>query len=55
MMKRKRINPKFATLFRLGIDSGGKMVAVKPGIRPNTDGPKRMPPKTSPTTLGSLR
>ena len=37
--KRKRQRPILATRLRYGWDSGGKMCAVNPGIRPNAVGP----------------
>jgi hypothetical protein len=52
---RKSIRPMLATKVRLGFASSGKMVSVKPGIRPITDGPSRMPPMTSAITRGWRR
>jgi hypothetical protein len=42
-------------LLRTGIDAAGNMASVKPGIRPITDGPSKIPPSTSPTTRGWRR
>lgn len=50
--KRKRTSPKLATRFKLGRDAVGKMASVKPGIRPRTDGPSRIPAMTSAMTRG---
>lgn len=45
--KRKRTKPMFATRVRFGIDTGGKIAAMKPGIRPMMEGPRTIPPMTS--------
>ena len=45
-------SPRFATSDRFGIDSVGNIASVKPGIRPMTDGPRRIPPMTSAMTRG---
>ncbi len=34
------------------MEAAGKMVSVKPGIRPMTEGPSKMPPMTSAITRG---
>lgn len=46
--------PTLATNVKFGMDSLGKMVFVKFGILPKAVGPKIIPPKTSPITLGCL-
>ena len=52
--KRNRIRPRLAAVFRTGMEAVGKMAAVKPGIRPNTEGPRRIPPMISAMTRGCL-
>ena len=49
---RKRTSPRLAMRLRLGIEAVGKMASVKPGMRPMTDGPSRIPPMTSAITRG---
>jgi len=34
------------------MEAAGKMALVKPGMRPKTEGPRRMPPMTSAMTRG---
>nr|POF24725.1 hypothetical protein CFP56_71700 [Quercus suber] len=53
--KRKSTNPKFATRVRLGILAVGKMASEKPGMRPMTEGPSKIPPTTSAMTRGLAR
>ena len=36
------------------MEAGGKIASVKPGARPRTEGPRRMPPMTSAITRGCL-
>ena len=54
-MNKNSINPRLATLLRTGMEAAGNMESVKPGIRPITDGPSKIPPSTSPTTRGWRR
>ena len=49
---RKSIKPTLAAMERVGMEAVGKMCSVKPGIRPKTEGPRRMPPMTSAMTRG---
>lgn len=44
--------PKFAAKVRAGIEAVGKMALLKPGIRPITEGPNKMPAITSAMTRG---
>jgi hypothetical protein len=39
-------------MFSTGREATGKMVSLKPGIRPMAVGPRRIPPMTSAMTLG---
>ena len=50
--KRNSISPMLAASERVGIEAAGKMASVKPGARPRTEGPSRMPPMTSAMTRG---
>jgi hypothetical protein len=50
--KRNNTRPRFATKVRLGMEAAGKMALVKPGILPNTEGPRRIPTMTSAMTRG---
>ena len=52
--KRKRIRPTLAAADSVGMEARGKMALVKPGARPRTEGPSRIPPMTSAMTLGCL-
>lgn len=52
--KRNRIRPTLAAIEKAGIEAAGNMAFVKPGMRPNTEGPSSMPPMTSAITLGCL-
>ena len=52
--KRKRIRPTFAAIESAGMEAVGKIASVKPGMRPNTEGPSNIPPMTSAITLGCL-
>ncbi len=51
---RNNIRPRLAAVFRTGIEAVGNMAAVKPGIRPKTEGPSRIPPIISAMTRGCL-
>ena len=44
--------PKFAARVRAGSEAVGKMASLKPGIRPMTDGPSKIPAMTSAMTRG---
>jgi len=50
--KRKSTKPRLATRVRFGMEATGKIASVKPGIRPMTEGPSRIPPMTSAMTRG---
>ena len=52
--KRKSTRPRLATRERVGIEALGKMASLKPGTRPRTDGPSRIPPMISAMTRGCL-
>ena len=49
---RNRTSPRFAIRFKLGIEAVGKIASEKPGMRPITEGPSRIPPMTSAITRG---
>ncbi len=51
---RNNMRPRLAAVFRTGIEAVGNMAAVNPGIRPKTEGPRRMPPMISAMTRGCL-
>lgn len=50
--KRKRTSPKLAAMESTGREALGNIASEKPGIRPRTDGPRRMPPRISAMTRG---
>lgn len=50
--KRKSTRPILAARESVGMEAVGKMASVKPGIRPNTEGPRRIPPMISAMTRG---
>ena len=50
--KRKSMRPTLAAIDNVGMEAVGKMASVKPGTRPNTEGPRRIPPMTSAMTRG---
>ena len=52
--KRKRIRPTLAAVVSVGMEAIGKIAFVKPGMRPNTEGPSNIPAMTSAITLGCL-
>ena len=52
--KRKRIKPTLAAIESVGMEAVGNIASVKPGMRPNTEGPSNIPPMTSAITLGCL-
>ena len=49
---RNKIRPRLAAVFRTGMEAVGNMAAVKPGMRPKTEGPRRIPPIISAITRG---
>ncbi|KAH3682531.1 hypothetical protein WICPIJ_006504 [Wickerhamomyces pijperi] len=51
---KNKMTPKLAIKLRSGIEGLGKQVDVKLGIRPKTEGPKRIPAMTSEMTRGCL-
>lgn len=51
-MNINKTNPRLATRLKLGEAAAGKIVAVKPGILPITEGPSKTPPMTSAMTRG---
>ena len=48
----KKMRPRFAMTLKLGRAEGGKMFSVKPGTRPMTVGPSKIPEMTSAMTEG---
>lgn len=48
----KKMRPTWAMSAKRGKLAGGNMRSLHPWICPSTDGPRRIPPRISPMTLG---